>query len=105
MDDSAWSWRCVADGRHDGRYGEGGSYGRRRGKERMQRGEHDYERDLSDGVTVDPPDLARFNEMIAKRMHHKMVRGTRAHTRPQEPCAQLDAVCPMPTDRVLLPAH
>ena len=73
LDDAAWTWRHVGSG-HDGGYGEGGGYGRRRSTEQARRGRHDYEREWDDSNALEPDVLADVNDLIARRMERKMAR-------------------------------
>lgn len=77
LDDAAWSWRVVG-GSHDGRYGEGGGYGRRRSEQRARDGQHDYERDPEDSVETSAADLKEIDDLLSRRMHRKMAREFRA---------------------------
>ena len=73
LDDSQWSWR-VTGGRHDGQYGEGGRYGRQRGRERARKGEHDYTREMGDAEKLTADQRKHIDKLLAERMQLKMSR-------------------------------
>ena len=61
---------------HDGGYGEGGGYGRRRDPnfEAPRDGRHDYERDFSDLTKVSDDDLSQINKLLGQRLAKKKAR-------------------------------
>jgi cysteinyl-tRNA synthetase len=73
LDDQAWSWR-VTGGRHDGEYGEGGGYGRRRSTEQAKQGTHDYARERGDDAWLDAEEISEIDSLLARRMACKMRR-------------------------------
>ena len=80
--DHEYTWRFVG-GAHDGGYGEGGGYGRRRAPSATQDG-HDYVRDRNDRSPIPAADLAQIDRLLGIRLAKKKGRDFAAADRLQE---------------------